>query len=1041
MLPTPHRLIYAVAILLILFTVVIAQENSGSTQSGNLSSDDLAASRNLITNYFGVYSRKDADGLFAMWNPKSPAFAAYQKRINDLFARSEKIGVANVVIAQPSMEGNQVKVRAAVEMTAIEAKTSKPLPSFGKMHRTLYLSKEDGTWKIAREISTEEEVAAELIAAKTDAERTALLGSEKDFVNPEMLTSFAVQANVIGDRGNFAQAMMLFTFVRSLAEQVGDKNGLARALNGIGRMFALQGNFDEALVYYHQSMNVSEAANDQRLLAATYVNVASAHRFLGDYEPALQFYNKARTTAEATKDDNLLWRSLNGIALIYSTRGDYRKALEAFQKALAIVESSNDPDALAGLLNNIGNAYRGQGNLDFAERIYDRSLSIAQAAKNQRLIAFGLNNQAVYSMDKGDFIRARELNQQSLALKESLGDKTGVSSSLQDMGTNEEARGDFAAALNYYNKCLEVAEALKNKQKASLALASAARVLEKTGDHAKALEFGTRAAALAKEAGDRPTLLQAQTTLGRAHRSLDQLDATRESLTEAIATIESMRADIVGNETQQWGFLEDKLDAYNSMIELLISQNKTSEALAFAESAKARVLLDVLHSGRINVTKAMTNAEQEQEQKLKQQMVSLNLQISRESQRPQRDEPRLNNLEASLQKARGEYEAFQTSLYVAHPELKARRGDVPAITLEDAAAMLPDEKSALLEYVVTKDKTFLFALKRQAQSRIEVNVYPIEIKEKDLTDRVSRFREQMAKRDLAFQESARSLYDLLLAPALRDRSASNLVIVPSDILWELPFQALRNAKNRYLIEDSALSYAPSLSVLREMMKARKVANGPPTLLAFGNPSLAKPSADKSKAVLMGNPLDPLPEAEKQVAMLGQLYGPQSKVYVGAEAREEVFKSEASKYRFLQLATHGVLDDSSPMYSHLVLSQTETNSKEDGLLEAWELMNLDLHADLVVLSACETARGRVGLGEGVIGLTWALFVAGSPTTVVSQWKVESASTTALMLEFHRNLRKGMSKSRALQQASVKLLADRNYAHPFYWAGFIVVGDQR
>jgi CHAT domain-containing protein len=176
-----------------------------------------------------------------------------------------------------------------------------------------------------------------------------------------------------------------------------------------------------------------------------------------------------------------------------------------------------------------------------------------------------------------------------------------------------------------------------------------------------------------------------------------------------------------------------------------------------------------------------------------------------------------------------------------------------------------------------------------------------------------------------------------------------------------------------------------------------------------------------------------------VKSLTRIYGPAaSRVYVGAEASEDVLKAEAGKYRVLHLAAHGVLNDASPMYSHVVLSQGG-GAREDGLLEAWEMMNLDLQADLVVLSACETARGRFGAGEGVIGMTWALFVAGAPTLVVSQWKVESVSTTELMIEFHRSLKGGAGKSEAMRHAAVKVMADRRYEHPFYWAGFIVSGD--
>jgi CHAT domain-containing protein len=220
-----------------------------------------------------------------------------------------------------------------------------------------------------------------------------------------------------------------------------------------------------------------------------------------------------------------------------------------------------------------------------------------------------------------------------------------------------------------------------------------------------------------------------------------------------------------------------------------------------------------------------------------------------------------------------------------------------------------------------------------------------------------------------------------------------------------------------------------------------------TLLAFGNPTVNKENSTRIKRVFMDEDLGSLPEAEKQVAALAQLYGiKQSRVYTGADAREDRAKAEAPAFRVIQFATHGILDGNSPMYSHLVLSQAAGDTNEDGLLEAWEITNLNLNADLVVLAACETARGRVGAGEGMIGMSWAFFVAGSPTTVASQWKVESASTTRLMVEFHRNLRSRMqnpgarmSKAKALQLASLKLLKSTEYQHPFYWAGFVLVGD--
>src|SRR5262249_20542084 len=228
---------------------------------------------------------------------------------------------------------------------------------------------------------------------------------------------------------------------------------------------------------------------------------------------------------------------------------------------------------------------------------------------------------------------------------------------------------------------------------------------------------------------------------------------------------------------------------------------------------------------------------------------------------------------------------------------------------------------------------------------------------------------------------------------------------------------------------------------------RKAETAGYSLLALGNPAIGKETIDRATLALRDENFSPLPEAEKEVKTLGELYGSaRSKIYIGPEAREDRFKAEAAQARVIHFATHGVLNDASPMYSYLALAQGDTN--EDGLLEAWEVMQLNLNADLAVLSACETARGHFGAGEGVIGLTWALFIAGVPSTVVSQWKVESASTRDLMLGFHRGLMAASparftkpTKAEALRQAALKLMKNPQTSHPFYWAGFVLVGDGR
>jgi CHAT domain-containing protein len=327
-------------------------------------------------------------------------------------------------------------------------------------------------------------------------------------------------------------------------------------------------------------------------------------------------------------------------------------------------------------------------------------------------------------------------------------------------------------------------------------------------------------------------------------------------------------------------------------------------------------------------------------------------------------------------------------------------------------------------------------------------LYKIPVERLELAKQTESFRQQLASRELGFRTDAIKLYDLLIKPAQAQLSGKTTLVIASDnTLWDLPFQALVTDNNHFLIEQAAISYTPSLTVLREMSKRKRNGSSPnePTLLALGNPTLGNETIKRAALTLRDGKLDPLPEAEQEVKALGRLYGPtRSKVYIGSEAREDRFKAEATQAKVLHFATHGTLNNASPMYSNLALASSGPD--QDGLLEAWELMQLDLHAELAVLSACETARGRVGAGEGMIGFSWAMFIAGVPSIVVSQWKVESAGTRDLMVNFHRNLvteqgtgKRNTTKTAALRQAALKVLKNPETSHPFYWAGFVLVGD--
>ena len=1182
---------------------VLAQDDSRTRPT--VASDD-AALLALVQEFYGSYAKKDLDGFLQLWSSRSPELATRRETMQKLFADHEKIEVKGLVIRRLVVEGDKAKLRVEIELNAIEIKTGKPAAGLGKMIRALEGVKEAGSWKVLREVLAEEDLATALALLKTDDERSALLIAEKELVTERLVHEINRQGNSLRVRGNYPEALARFRLAQKIAEQIGDKGGIASTLSNIGAVHWLQGNYAQALELFQKSLPMSEAVGDKAEFGSTLNNIGLVHLNQGNYAQALEYFQKSLAIREALGDKAGFGGSLSNIGLVHLNQGNFAQALEDFQKSLALYEALGDKARIAIVLNNIGLVHRNQGNyaqaLEYSQKslalsealgnkdgiartlnsigvihylqgnyeqaleIYQKSLAMREALGDNAGIAITLTNigrvhysqgnyvqaletyqrslplyEAIGSKDgiartlvnignvqygQGNYAQALETHQKSLAMSEALGDKAEIAIALSNIGNVHSAQGNQTQALEYYQKSLAMSEALGDKANVSgtlnniggvhlaqgnytqaleyyqksLALSEvlgnkdgvartlnniaivhheqgnyqqAMEIYQKSlamrealgdkagvsttlaamgnasrlqGNYPQALDFAGRAAVLAKQFDYPDEFWRAQNEIGQSCRALNQLALARQAFDEAIGAIETLRAQVAGGEQEQQRFFEDKLTSYQAMVELLVVQEQPSAALAYAERAKARVLLDVLHSGHINVNKALTAAEQEREQGFNNHLVSLNTQITRENLRSQPDSARLKDLKAQLQKARLDYEAFQTGLYAAHPELKTQRGEVETLTLEQARALLPDRRSALLEYVVTDDRTYLFAL----TGNDELKVYPLAIKEKELGARIAQFRETLANGSAGFRQPASELYDLLLKPAAAQlQGRTSLIIVPDGALWELPFQTLQPGPNRYLIEDSAIAYAPSLTVLREMNKLRerkKDSTDSLTLLAFGDPALGEQTITRVKAVLMDEKLKPLPEAERQVNAIKQIYGAaKSKVYIGAEATEAHAKAEAGSYRILHLATHGILNDSSPMYSYLQLAQAEGDSKEDGLLEAWEIMKLNLNADLVVLSACDTARGRVGAGEGMIGLSWAFFVAGSPTSILSQWKVDSASTTELMVEFHRQLKAQManpgdrfSAARALREAELKLLRSEKYRHPFYWAGFVVTG---
>ncbi len=904
----------------------------------------------------------------------------------------------------------------------------------------------------------------QLTAVKTQEEGSALLNAQPELATPDLVKALAKQAKDLLARGQQAQALMICDLALNLAQRLTDKPGIFATLRLKGDIHRMRGDRKQALEYYDQCLKLAEEMRDKTSIGDALSDIGIVYSLQSDYPNALLSLQRSLQIREELGDKLNIARELHNIGNIYVSQGDKVRALEHFQRSLKLAEEVGNKARSSATLNSIGSLYYTQGNYTQALEYFQQSLKIKQEIGDKLGVARAINNIGIMYSLQGDYVHALDYLQQNAKIREELGDHSGVIEVLQNIGAVYLTKGDYAQALAYEQKALKPAEALGNNELLGDVLQNISECYLRMGQYQEANEYAARAASLAAQFGIPEVLWNTKTFAGKAHFALNQLELARQDFLEAIATIEKLRSQVAGGEQEQQRFFENKLAPYQAMVDLSLAQRDPAQALAYAERAKGRVLLDVLSSGRTPITKAMTTEELRRDRELIAEIGSLNTRLTRLKVQSKSNEAQLAEVQSMLDKTRLEYEAFQASLYAAHPELKVQRGHTQQLTLDEAATLLPDDQTAVLEYVVTEDKSYLFVLRKggSKDKAVDLTIHTLKIKSSEVSAMAESFRQRMAERNLTVKQPARQLYDLLIKPVEEQlRGVRKLCIIPDGPLWDIPFQALHQGERGYLLEQYAVFYVPSLTVLREMgkrAKALKTAHSRPPipstttgenaesrLLAMGNPALNGETITKVRFARRDEPLSPLPDAEKEVNSLGRLYGPGSKVLIGQQAREATMKAEAGKYKVLHFATHAILNDRNPLYSHIILSRTDDDMHEDGILEAWELMKLDLNAELAVLSGCETARGRVANGEGMIGMSWALFVAGSPAAVVSQWKVDSARTSELMIEFHRNLlqrpragKPALTKSEALRQAALKLLHGP-YNHPVYWAGFILIGN--
>ncbi len=886
-------------------------------------------------------------------------------------------------------------------------------------------------------------LVARVLAADTDDARRALARE-----HPELGTdpTFSAVRQAVAAEGAAPDPTRAYNGYRVLIEAAAlarDDRRRVLALAALGTLGARKANFALAEAALSEAAAYGEATRDPDIIIPAANNLGIAFVSQGRFDEALASYRRSLRAAETAGRRESVARSLNNIGDVASAQGDFRTALEYLTRSVVIKETLGDQVAIARTSSNIGSIHLRQGSFDQALERFERAREVGRRAGNVQLQVGGAIDVALVHIAQGRGAEALSVLQDALPLAETLADPVLLGDLWQSRGRASLGARNWSEARAALSTALGIQETSGNRAGQADTLLELARLELRSRQPAAALPYATRATDIARRIGLAPALWASLSLLGSAYTSLGRQDEAIAAFTASIAEVERARQQVAGGAEDVRRFFEEKTTPYYELAALHASAGRAGEAFSLMERARARVLLDLIAGGK-PILGPLTAPQRAREAALNAEIAVLYDRldsVAAGAGNAAAQAAEVARIEAALSQARRAREEWQFETFGAHPDLAFSRGEAPVVPLEDAVRSLPSATAALV-FLSEPDRTRALLVSRDAKGAPRVQLLEIPITRRALDARAEAFRRQIARRDLGFSSEARALYTLLVAEAERAIGTSHIVIVPDGPLWNLPFQALMSPRGRFLIEERAVSYAPSLSAMYRLRERREQrGTRPDRLVALGDP--AGPSGNGR-----------LPHAAREVRGLATLYGRDSRVFTGPAATEGALRTAAREASVVHIATHGELGPSSPMYSFLTLGGTAgaVDPAEDGRLEAWEVANLALPVEVAVLSACESARGATGGGEGVMGLSWSLFAAGASTAVVSLWKVDSSSTTDLMLAFHRarvtaRAMPGAAGSgrtspgrtaAAMRTASRALLATREYRHPFYWAGFIVAG---
>jgi CHAT domain-containing protein/tetratricopeptide (TPR) repeat protein len=856
------------------------------------------------------------------------------------------------------------------------------------------------------------------------------------------------------DADKFDPAVAVFLHVLETAKQSSNEAAEAEARRGLGLVYYERADYTRARAELMRALELFDGLSDLSGRARVERQLAQVAVIAGDFAAHKAFSERALADAEAIGD---ISGQAAALYTLTQVEQDENRTFELLERAERLAAEAANTRLRAGIVHALGDHEFARGHFDEAIVRLEQAIALYEGLGDKRGLARTLTSLGRLNRVHGHSERALPLYERALALQKEVGDQQGVIQSTNAIAIALGALNRSAEALTYFQRALALARETGSPRLVAFQMGNLGGAYVETGEYAKGastleevlrqpLDQDSRALRLAqlsdarRNLGELPAALEAlnesialmrstgssrdrllfalqtralvQRTMGHPTESLADADT-------ALELLEELRAHTIPTDFMKQGFGRVNQEVFSNTIGLLQAMGNDTAALERAEQARARALGDLLASRSVS------------------------------------------DRSADVASTGAGPSAIDLTLRGG-----ARAGPSPvatsAVKVDEMRATAERLRSTLVVYHVTDEATFVWTV--AAASGKPIRARQIAVKAERLRELVRLARPETAPGTRGSDEtpietrgkavplatrrtSLRELYSLLVRPIvgeLPSSSGGRVTIVPHGPLLLLSFAALQDEGGRYLLERWTLNYAPSAAVFGFTgRRAQELAGQPPRYLLVADPAnMPRMAANQA--------LPPLPGARREVAAIaGAVAASHPTVLEGRGALENAVRNSLRSATVVHFATHGIVRDDEPLDSFLALGRTNAADADDGRLTAAEIYELNLHADLVVLSACRTALGELS-GEGIAGLTRAFLSAGSASVMATMWDVADEPTYRLVPQFYRSRTRGQSKAEALRSAQLRLLADLRAGRvklgtltlpedPFFWAGFVLIGE--